>query len=46
MKKEVSEVATKDEEANEVDEDEVELEMPKDMVTLEILPNKRDCVVL
>ena len=40
------EVATKDEEADEVKETEVEVGLPEDKVTLELILNTRDCVVL
>ena len=40
MEKKLVEVATKAEEA------EVEVELPEDIVTLELLLNTRDCVVL
>ena len=40
------EVATKAEEAEEAEEAEVEVQLPEDKVTLELLLNRRDCVVL
>ena len=40
------EVATKAEEAKEADVAEVEVELPEDTVTLEILLNTRDCAVI
>ena len=40
------EVANKSEEAKEVEEYKVEVELPEDTITLEILLNTRDCVVL
>ena len=40
------EVANKSEEAKEVEEYNVEVELPEDTITLEILLNTRDCVVL
>ena len=43
MEKEVLEVATK---VEEVEEAKVEVELPEDTVTLEVLLNTRDCVVL
>ena len=43
MEKEVVEVSTK---AKETEEAEVEVDMPEDKFTLEILLNTRDCVVL
>ena len=39
-------MATKSKEAEEVDEVEVALEMPDNIIALELIPNKRDCVVL
>ena len=46
MEKEVVEVATKAEEADEVEKSEVEVELPEDTVTMEILLNTKNCVVL
>ena len=43
MEKEVVEVSTK---AKETEEAEVEVDMPEDTVTLELLLNIRECVVL
>ena len=43
MEKEVAEVSTKAEEDKEA---EVEVDMPEDTVTMKILINTRDCVVL
>ena len=40
------EIATKAEEANEVKEAEVEVELPEDTITLELLLNTKDCVVI
>ena len=39
-------VATKAEEAKEVEETEAEVDLLKDAVTMELLINTRDCVVL
>ena len=43
MKKEVEEVVTK---AKELEETKVEVDLPEDEVTLEILQNTRNCVVV
>ena len=43
MEKEVVGVATKNDEAEEA---EVEVDLQEDKITLDVLPNTRDCVVL
>ena len=46
MGKEVVEVSTKSEESEEAEEAEVEVELPEDKVTMELLLKKRYFVVL
>ena len=42
----VVDVATKDKKSEEVEEEEVYVELLEDKITMEILLNKRDCVVI